>query len=230
MSLLAIENLQYNYGKKPVLRGLHLQLDAGQIVGLLGPNGVGKTTLMKVISGLLVNYHGDVQIEGHPIGIETKKLVSYLPEKTYFRKGESVNSAIALFKDFYEDFDEEKAREMAMDLKLDAKQKIGTMSKGMQEKLQLVFVMSRRAKLYVLDEPMGGVDPAARDYILQTILQQYAENSTILLSTHLVHDVEQIFDRAVFMKEGKILLNEQVDVLREETGMSIDRYFREVYR
>ncbi len=230
MSLLTIKNLNYHYNANVVLRDLHLELDAGQIVGLLGSNGVGKTTLMKIISGLLTDYTGDVQVDGHQIGIETKKVVSYLPEKTYFRKGESIESAISLFRDFYEDFDEKRAREMAADLKLNTKQKIGTMSKGMQEKLQLVFVMSRRAKLYVLDEPMGGVDPTTRDYILQTILQQYAENSTILLSTHLVHDVEQIFDRVVFMKEGKVLLNEQVDVLRQETGMSVDRYFREVYR
>lgn len=230
MSLLTIKNLNYHYNANVVLRDLHLELDAGQIVGLLGSNGVGKTTLMKIISGLLTDYTGDVQVDGHQIGIETKKVVSYLPEKTYFRKGESIESAISLFRDFYKDFDEKRAREMAADLKLNTKQKIGTMSKGMQEKLQLVFVMSRRAKLYVLDEPMGGVDPTTRDYILQTILQQYAENSTILLSTHLVHDVEQIFDRVVFMKEGKVLLNEQVDVLRQETGMSVDRYFREVYR
>ena len=169
-------------------------------------------------------------MDGQPVGVHSKSVISYLPERTYFRKSENVKSAIGMFRDFYKDFDEKKAVEMAMDLKLDSKQKIGTMSKGMQEKLQLVFVMSRKAKLFVLDEPMGGVDPTTRDYILTTILNQYTENSSILLSTHLVHDVEQIFDRAVFLKQGRVLLNEQVDVLRAETGMSIDQYFREVYR
>lgn len=229
MSLLEITNLCHRYGNQTVLAGLNLTLEEGQIIGLLGPNGVGKTTLMKIISGVICNYEGDVRIGGKPVGIESKAMVSYLPERTYFRKNECVQSAIGLFRDFYKDFDDKKAKEMALDLKLDAKQKIGTMSKGMQEKLQLVFVMSRKAKLYVLDEPLGGVDPTTRDYILTTILNQYAENSSVLLSTHLVHDVEQIFDRAVFLKKGRVFLNEQVDVIREETGMSLDQYFREVY-
>lgn len=230
MSLVEIKNLEHRYGNHTVLAGLNLTLEEGEIIGLLGPNGVGKTTLMKILCGLIQNYDGSVLVDGQPIGVHSKSVISYLPERTYFRKSENVKSAIGMFRDFYKDFDEKKAMEMAMDLKLDSKQKIGTMSKGMQEKLQLVFVMSRKAKLFVLDDPMGGVDPTTRDYILTTILNQYTENSSILLSTHLVHDVEQIFDRAVFLKQGRVLLNEQVDVLRAETGMSIDQYFREVYR
>ncbi len=230
MSLLEIKQLEHRYGNKMTLAGLNLTLEQGEIVGLLGPNGVGKTTLMKIISGLITNYEGSVCIDGSPVGIQTKSLVSFLPDQTYFRKSETIRSAITMFRDFYKDFDEKKAMDMAIDLQLDAKQKIGSMSKGMQEKLQLVFVMSRKARLFVLDEPMGGIDPSTRDYILTTILNQYTEDSTVLLSTHLVHDTEQIFDRVVFLKQGRVFINEQVDILREETGMSMDQYFREVYR
>ncbi len=230
MSLLEIKQLEHRYGNKMTLAGLNLTLETGEIIGLLGPNGVGKTTLMKIICGLISNYEGSVLIDGNPIGIKSKSLVSYLPDQTYFRKSENIRSAIGMFRDFYTDFDEKKALEMAIDLQLDAKQKIGSMSKGMQEKLQLIFVMSRKARLFVLDEPMGGIDPSTRDYILTTILNQYTEDSSILLSTHLVHDTEQIFDRVVFLKQGRVFINEQVDILRAETGMSMDQYFREVYR
>ena len=230
MSLLEIKQLEHRYGDKMTLAGLNLTLETGEIIGLLGPNGVGKTTLMKIICGLISNYEGSVLIDGNPIGIQSKSLVSYLPDQTYFRKSENIRSAIGMFRDFYTDFDEKKALEMAIDLQLDAKQKIGSMSKGMQEKLQLIFVMSRKARLFVLDEPMGGIDPSTRDYILTTILNQYTEDSSVLLSTHLVHDTEQIFDRVVFLKQGRVFINEQVDILRAETGMSMDQYFREVYR
>ena len=230
MSLLEIKQLEHRYGNKMTLAGLNLTLETGEIIGLLGPNGVGKTTLMKIICGLISNYEGSVLIDGNPIGIQSKSLVSYLPDQTYFRKSENIRSAIGMFRDFYTDFDEKKALEMAIDLQLDAKQKIGSMSKGMQEKLQLIFVMSRKARLFVLDEPIGGIDPSTRDYILTTILNQYTEDSSILLSTHLVHDTEQIFDRVVFLKQGRVFINEQVDILRAETGMSMDQYFREVYR
>lgn len=230
MSLLEIKQLEHRYGNKMTLAGLNLTLETGEIIGLLGPNGVGKTTLMKIICGLISNYEGSVLIDGNPIGIKSKSLVSYLPDQTYFRKSENIRSAIGMFRDFYTDFDEKKALEMAIDLQLDAKQKIGSMSKGMQEKLQLIFVMSRKARLFVLDEPMGGIDPSTRDYILTTILNQYTEDSSVLLSTHLVHDTEQIFDRVVFLKQGRVFINEQVDILRAETGMSMDQYFREVYR
>lgn len=230
MSLLEIKQLEHRYGNQMTLAGLNLTLEQGEIIGLLGPNGVGKTTLMKIICGLISNYNGSVLIDGNPVGVQTKSLVSFLPDQTYFRKSENIRSAITMFRDFYKDFDEKKAMEMAIDLQLDAKQKIGSMSKGMQEKLQLVFVMSRKARLFVLDEPMGGIDPSTRDYILTTILNQYTEDSSVLLSTHLVHDTEQIFDRVVFLKQGRVFINEQVDILREETGMSMDQYFREVYR
>ena len=230
MSLLEIKQLEHRYGNKMTLAGLNLTLETGEIIGLLGPNGVGKTTLMKIICGLISNYEGSVLIDGNPISIQSKSLVSYLPDQTYFRKSENIRSAIGMFRDFYTDFDEKKALEMAIDLQLDAKQKIGSMSKGMQEKLQLIFVMSRKARLFVLDEPMGGIDPSTRDYILTTILNQYTEDSSVLLSTHLVHDTEQIFDRVVFLKQGRVFINEQVDILRAETGMSMDQYFREVYR
>lgn len=230
MSLLEIKQLEHRYGNKMTLAGLNLTLETREIIGLLGPNGVGKTTLMKIICGLISNYEGSVLIDGNPIGIKSKSLVSYLPDQTYFRKSENIRSAIGMFRDFYTDFDEKKALEMAIDLQLDAKQKIGSMSKGMQEKLQLIFVMSRKARLFVLDEPMGGIDPSTRDYILTTILNQYTEDSSVLLSTHLVHDTEQIFDRVVFLKQGRVFINEQVDILRAETGMSMDQYFREVYR
>ena len=230
MSLLEIKQLEHRYGNKMTLAGLNLTLETGEIIGLLGPNGVGKTTLMKIICGLISNYEGSVLIDGNPIGIKSKSLISYLPDQTYCRKSENIRSAIGMFRDFYTDFDEKKALEMAIDLQLDAKQKIGSMSKGMQEKLQLIFVMSRKARLFVLDEPMGGIDPSTRDYILTTILNQYTEDSSILLSTHLVHDTEQIFDRVVFLKQGRVFINEQVDILRAETGMSMDQYFREVYR
>ena len=230
MSLLEIKQLEHRYGNKMTLAGLNLTLETGEIIGLLGPNGVGKTTLMKIICGLISNYEGSVLIDGNPIGIQSKSLVSYLPDQTYFRKSENIRSAIGMFRDFYTDFDEKKALEMAIDLQLDAKQKIGSMSKGMQKKLQLIFVMSRKARLFVLDEPMGGIDPSTRDYILTTILNQYTEDSSVLLSTHLVHDTEQIFDRVVFLKQGRVFINEQVDILRAETGMSMDQYFREVYR
>ena len=212
MSLLEIKQLEHRYGNKMTLAGLNLTLETGEIIGLLGPNGVGKTTLMKIICGLISNYEGSVLIDGNPIGIKSKSLISYLPDQTYFRKSENIRSAIGMFRDFYTDFDEKKALEMAIDLQLDAKQKIGSMSKGMQEKLQLIFVMSRKARLFVLDEPMGGIDPSTRDYILTTILNQYTEDSSILLSTHLVHDTEQIFDRVVFLKQGRVFINEQVEI------------------
>lgn len=229
MALVEIENLSYQYGKFGALSDITLSLPQGEIIGLLGQNGAGKTTLMKILCGLLPNYTGNVRIDGQPIGIYTKSIVSYLPEKTYFRRNETIRDAIGFFRDFYKDFDENKAREMTIDLLLHEKQKIGTMSKGMQEKLQLIFVMSRKAKLYVLDEPMGGIDPVAREYIRNTILRQYTQDATLLLSTHLLQDVEQLFDRAVFMQSGKILRNVEVDVLRAETGLSLDQYFREVF-
>lgn len=229
-NIVEIKNLSKGYGKKSVLKDISFTIAEGQIVGLFGPNGSGKTTLLKTMAGLLKEYSGDLKIDNENIGIHTKSVISYLPEKTYFDKNMTAKNAISIFKDFYADFNEEKARNMLIDLSLSETQKIGTMSKGMQEKLQLIMVMSRDAKLYMLDEPLGGVDPASRDYILDTIIKNYNEKSSILLSTHLIHDVERIFDKALFIKNGTIVLNEYVDIIREDKGMSIDELFREVYK
>lgn len=229
-TILEIKNLQKKYGKKEVLKGIDLKINGGQIVGLLGPNGSGKTTFIKIIAGLIQDYTGDILIAQYAPGVHTKEMVSYLPEKTYLSSWMTVRDAFLLFSDFYKDFSIEKARDMAFSLGLEEKQKISSMSKGMQEKVQLILVMSRQSRLYVLDEPIGGVDPAARDYILSTIIKNYSKESTILLSTHLIHDVERIFDKVLFLKNGKIEIDEYVDVLREQKGLSIDELFREVYK
>ena len=229
-TILEVNNLEKHYGKKQVLQNINFQIGEGQIVGLLGPNGSGKTTLIKSMAGLFQDYKGSILIGGHSPDYYTKSLVSYLPERTYLSKWMTVENAILMFDDFYADFDKDKAWEMMKSLGLEKKQKAQTMSKGMQEKLQLILVMSRKAKLYILDEPIGGVDPAARDYILDTIIRNYTGESSILLSTHLIHDVERIFDRVLFLKDGKITIDEYVDVLREQHGKSIDELFREVYQ
>lgn len=230
MSIVEIKGLCYNYGSKKVLKDLDFTLEGGRVTGLLGPNGAGKTTLIKVLAGLLQSYQGEVRINGLPISTETKALVSYLPEKTYFNRFETIQGAVKLFRDFYADFDGEKALELAQKLNLDPKQRIGSMSKGMQEKFQLVLVMSRRAKLYLLDEPLGGIDPIAREQVIDMILHQYDEESAILLSTHLVHDVEHIFDDVMFLRNGKIWRHRQADEIRGEQGVSLEEYFRKEYR
>ena len=229
-NIIEIKQLEKKYGHKEVLKGLNLTISSGQIVGLLGPNGCGKTTLIKTIVGLIKDYKGTILIDGNPPNTYTKSIVSYLPEKTYLSNWMTVKDAFFLFDDFYTNFNIEKARDMAYSLHLEETQKITTMSKGMQEKIQLILVMSREAKIYILDEPIGGVDPAARDYILSTILKNYSSESSILLSTHLIHDVERIFDKVLFLKDGKIELDEYVDTIREQKGLSIDALFREVYK
>lgn len=229
-TIVSVSNLEKHYGKKQVLQNLNFNIGEGQIVGLLGPNGSGKTTLIKILAGLIMDYKGNIEIDGHSPGKHTKSLVSYLPERTYLSKWMTVEDAIIMFNDFYADFDIKKAWDMMLSLGLEKKQKSSTMSKGMQEKLQLILVMSRSAKLYVLDEPIGGVDPAARDYILDTIIKNYTGASSILLSTHLIHDVERIFDRVLFLKSGSITIDEYVDTLREKHSKSIDELFREVYQ
>lgn len=229
-NIIEIKQLEKKYGNKEVLKGLNLTISSGQIVGLLGPNGCGKTTLIKTIVGLIKDYKGTILIDGNPPNTYTKSIVSYLPEKTYLSNWMTVKDAFYLFNDFYTNFNIEKARDMAYSLHLEETQKITTMSKGMQEKIQLILVMSREAKIYILDEPIGGVDPAARDYILSTILKNYSNESSILLSTHLIHDVERIFDKVLFLKDGKIELDEYVDTIREQKGLSIDALFREVYK
>jgi len=228
--LVKITNLTKKYKNKAALSNINLTLESGHIVGLLGPNGSGKTTLIKILSGALNDYEGAVTINGKSVGPETKALVSYLPDSAYFSPWMCPLDMIALFKDFYADFNEHKCLEILRRLDLNEKQKIKTMSKGMIEKFQLCLVMSRNAMLYILDEPIGGVDPAARDYILDTILTNYNEDATIFLSTHLISDVEKIFDTVVFLKEGEIVLQGNIDNIREEEGKSIDQLFREVFK
>lgn len=212
------------------LNDLTLSLDSGQIVGLLGPNGSGKTTLIKLINGLLNPSSGEVLIDGKAPGVDTKKIVSYLPERTYLDESMKVRDIIRFFADFYDNFITDRAYQMLSDLEISADARLRTLSKGTKEKVQLILVMSRDAKLYILDEPIGGVDPAARDNILHTILANYNEESTILLSTHLIHDIENILDRVVFLKEGRLAMNAPVDDIRMEQGRSVDTLFREVFR
>lgn len=229
--ILECRNLSKKYGNHfYALNDLTLSLDSGQIVGLLGPNGSGKTTLIKLINGLLNPSSGEVLIDGKAPGVDTKKIVSYLPERTYLDESMKVRDIIRFFADFYDNFITDRAYQMLSDLEISADARLRTLSKGTKEKVQLILVMSRDAKLYILDEPIGSVDPAARDYILHTILANYNEESTILLSTHLIHDIENILDRVVFLKEGRLAMNAPVDDIRMEQGRSVDTLFREVFR
>lgn len=228
--LVKITDLTKKYRGKAALSHLDLTLESGHIVGLLGPNGSGKTTLIKILTGVIKDYEGTVAVNGKAVGPESKALVSYLPDTAYFSSWMCPLDMISLFKDFYSDFDEQKCREMLKRLNLNEKQKIKTMSKGMIEKFQLCLVMSRNAKIYILDEPIGGVDPAARDYILDTILTNYSEDATIFMSTHLISDVERIFDTVIFLKEGEIVLQGNIDNIRAKEEKSIDELFREVFK
>lgn len=229
-NIIEINSLTKKYRKKIALDDISIQIPKGKIVGLLGPNGSGKTTLMKVLSGVICNYQGEVFINKKEIGVETKKIVSYLPDKPYFAKWMRPVDVIKIFKDFYKDFKEDKMMSMLDSLGVDTKQKIVTMSKGMIERLQLSLVMSRDALLYVLDEPLGGVDPATRDYILDTIIKNYNPEGTVLISTHLIEDVEKVFDSVIFIKQGKIVLFEEVDEIREKYNKSVDELFREEFK
>ena len=211
--ILECENLSKNYGSVKALDNLTLKIESGKIVGLLGPNGHGKTTLIKTLSGLLSKDKGKVLIDGKRIGVGTKKIVSYLPERSYLSPEMKIKEVVSFFQEFYEDFDAKKADAMLGELSLDKESKLKSLSKGNREKVQLIMVMSRKAKLYLLDEPMGGVDPAARDYILKTIISNYSEDATVIISTHLIQDVEQILDEVVFLKEGKVMLHSDVDEL-----------------
>ncbi len=228
--LLNCQALTKRYGYKTALSEIHLSLERGRIIGLLGPNGSGKTTLIKLINGLLSPNLGSLTINGFAPGPETKKIVSYLPERSYFHPRMKVTDILDTFCDFYEDFDRSRARDMLHRLGINEADRLGAMSKGTKEKLQLVMVMSRDAQLYCLDEPIGGVDPAARDYILQTIINNYNENASILISTHLIADIEKVLDDVIFIQEGRIRLHASVDEIREQEGKSVDALFREVFR
>ena len=229
-NILECRNLVKSYGNKLALEGIDLSMKRGRIVGLLGPNGSGKSTLIKLANGLLTPTSAELLINGNKPGIETKKIVSYLPERTYLADWMKVSDIINFFKDFYEDFNVEKAYDMLSKLNINANDKLKTMSKGTKEKVQLILVMSREAELYFLDEPIAGVDPAARDYILNTIISNYNENATVVISTHLISDIEQILDDVIFISYGKIYLSKSVDEIREEEGKSVDALFREVFR
>lgn len=222
---------KYFPGKaEPALNAVDLAIPKGQIVGLLGPNGSGKTTMIKMINGLLTPTSGEVLIDGMRPGIATKKIVSYLPERTYLNDWMSVQNIIDYFGDFYADFKKEKAYDMLQRLHINPNDRLKTMSKGTKEKVQLILVMSREARLYILDEPIGGVDPAARDYILDTIISNYSEDATLLISTHLITDVEKVLDGVVFINRGSIVLTSTVDMIREKENKSVDTLFREVFK
>ena len=229
-SLLRLEHVQKNYGKTEALSGVNLDIQPGRIVGLLGPNGSGKTTIIKLINGLLQPTSGQVLINGEKPSPKTKKAVSYLPDTTYLGDNMKIKEVFAMFKDLYSDFDEEKANHLLEDLNLDEKSRLKNLSKGNKEKVQLILVMSRKADLYVLDEPIGGVDPAARDYILKTIIQNRSENSSVLISTHLISDIEDILDDVIFIKDGEILLQEDANELRRKHDNTIDHIFRDQFR
>ena len=228
--LVKCMGLSRNFGDVKALDNVDLTLESGKIVGLLGPNGSGKTTLIKILNGLLQPTAGQVLIAGNVPGPVSKSMFSYLPDRGYFPDWMCVKDMIDLFADFYTDFDRTKALEMCSALGLEGSHKIKTLSKGTREKMQLMLVMSRKAKLYLLDEPIAGVDPAAREFIMKTILTNYNEEGTVLISTHLLLDVEQVLDEAIFLQRGKVVLHEGVDSIRERTGESVDALFREMFR
>ena len=232
MNILECKNLTKSYKRnKPVLNNLNLELPAGKIIGLLGPNGCGKSTLIKLISGLLQPDSGEILVDGIPVSDKTNALISYLPERTYFNSWMKVEELIMYFEEFYADFNAEKAFKLLYDLKIDPTQKLKSLSKGTKEKVQLILVMSREAKLYLLDEPIAGVDPAARDYILSTIVSNYNPEASIIITTHLITDVEQVLDDFVFLSYGGQILNSgNAEQARIESGKSLDMLFREVFK
>ena len=228
--LLTCEGLTKHYGAKTALDGVDLHIGFGKIVGLLGPNGSGKTTLIKLANGLLQPDSGSIRIAGMKPGVESKAIVSYLPDADWLPGWMRVEQLVEMFGDFYKDFDPARANEMLANLELFPKDVLKTLSKGNREKVQLILAMSRNARLYLLDEPIGGVDPAARDYILHTILSNYSKDATVLISTHLIEDIEPVLDEAIFLKEGTVFAHRSVDEIRENEGMSVDAYFREVFK
>ena len=228
--LIEISGLTKAYDAQHIaVNNVTLTLPKGKIIGLLGPNGSGKTTLIKMLNGLLAPTQGTIRINGYDVGVETKAHVAYLPDRTYLADGQRVEEIMEYFCDFYADFSREKAMEMLNNLNIDPSAKLGTLSKGTKEKVQLILVMSRNAELYVLDEPIAGVDPAASDYILRTIINNYNPAATVLISTHLIGDIEQVLDEVIFMRYGHLVLYTSVDNIREQHGKSVDAYFREVF-
>lgn len=227
--VMECRGLTKTYGKKTALDGVSLNIKTGKIIGLLGPNGSGKTTLIKLANGLLAPTGGEICIDGHRPGVHTKSVVSYLPDRMYFADWMRAEDLLHFFEDFYEDFDREKARKMMDELGVSTKDRIKTMSKGTKEKVQLVLAMSRRAKLYLLDEPIGGVDPAAREFILRTILTNYSQEASLIISTHLITDIEKVLDEVIFLQGGRVVRQESVDVIRERGGKSVDQLFREIF-
>jgi len=228
--ILNASNITKMYSNKTALDNVSLQLEKGKILGLLGPNGGGKTTFIKMIAGLARPTSGEILVDSQQPGIYTKSIVSYLPDVNYLYKWMEIKDAVEFFKDFYKDFDENKAKDLLKFMKLNENQKVTTLSKGMIEKLNLSLVLSRKAKLYLLDEPLGGVDPVARDQILDAILENYSEDSSMVVSTHLVSDIERLFDDVAFISEGRIVLTGNAEELRLNRGKSIDELFREVFR
>ncbi len=229
-SLLKVSHLEKSYNQKPILKDVCLELKPGKIYGLLGKNGAGKSTLIKLINDLLVPTSGEIKFQNKPIGVQSKAKISYLPERTYLDLSTTIKYNLDLFESFYKDFDRKKALKMLESLDLSEDMKLKKMSKGMQEKLQLVLVMSRNARLYILDEPLGGVDPATRDYILDTILTNFGDGSSVLISTHLISDIERILDEVIFLDHGEITLTGNADRLRAKHKKSIDQIFRETFK
>ena len=230
MELVKFVHVNKNFGDKKILKDVNLSIPRGKIIGLLGKNGSGKSTLIKLINDLLTPTSGEILINGEKIGVNSKKIISYLPERTYLDKAMTVEQVLDYFNDFYDNFDSKKAKQLLKDLQLDTNQKLSKMSKGMQEKVQLVLVMSRRADLYILDEPLGGVDPATRDYILDTILTNFNEGASVIISTHLISDIERILDEVIFIDKGEIILQSDSDELRNKENGSIDEIFRRMFK
>ena len=230
MPILECKDLSKRFGSVQALDMVNLTIEPGRVIGLLGPNGSGKTTLLKLANGLLTPTAGEILIDGEAPGRESRSLVSYLPDKPYLADWMKVRQLLDFFEDFYDDFDRDRAMEMLIRLNIGEDMRIKEMSKGTREKTQLILVMSRKAKLYLLDEPIGGVDPATRDYILDTIIRNYNPDAAVVISTHLIADVEQVLDDVIFIDKGRVVLQSSVDEIREERGMSVDQYFREVFK
>ena len=228
--IMECHNLTKRYGQLTALNNVSLKLETGRIVGLLGPNGSGKTTMLKLANGLIQPTSGEILIDGMKPGVETKAIVSYLPDANYLMDWMNVNNLLDMFCDFYVDFDRNKAEEMLRNLNIPSTAALKTLSKGTKEKVQLILAMSRNARVYFLDEPIGGVDPAARDYILDTIINNYSEDALVVISTHLISDIERMLDEAVFINDGNVVSHRTVDDIRETEGKSVDEYFREVFR